>query len=180
MSSKISPLFLIKDCKSSLEFFGTSLNRKKLKSFFLMLREALEKDLGDELGQELMDVFLEVKKDLEKQSSSLFKEFGKEGILRGEFIGRELSIKESNSTFKGKKGIVVWETKNTFKILTLHKKKGKKFVLVDLPKQGNLWELSLKGEEKLSLCFEGDSIIYNPVERSKRIRGDSYAKSKGC
>ena len=82
-----------------------------------------------------------------------------------EYIGLKIKVIHSSSTFKGKKGFVLLETKNSFKILTLHKMKSYK--IIDIPKKGNVFELSLKGER---FMLKGEEIAFSPIERPKRMR----------
>ena len=79
------------------------------------------------------------------------------------WIGRRIRVKRSSSTFKNLAGTVVWETKNTFKIITLDK--DKKLRIKSIPKKGNAFQLFLKGK---SITIEGDKISFSPIERAKR------------
>ncbi len=132
------------------------LNRSKIQSILKGIKEenpekinkilkAFEESAGKEISKEC--------EELERKNP---------GII--EFIGKRVKVVASSSTFKNVSGMIIWETKNTFKIITVHKKKK---VLIDVPKKGNIFELSLKGER---FVIKGDEINYSPIERAKRMR----------
>lgn len=67
-------------------------------------------------------------------------------------------MQRSSSTYEGKDGTVVWETRNTLLIRSA----GKTCVV---PKRGNVFAFSVHGK-KVSL--EGSSLERDPVERTKK------------
>jgi len=79
-----------------------------------------------------------------------------------EYIGLEVEVVDSSSPERiGITGLVVDETKNTFKI---EKKNGKEVVI---PKKGAKF-LFRKGKE--TFIVEGSKILYPPEERIKKIK----------
>jgi ribonuclease P protein subunit POP4 len=79
-----------------------------------------------------------------------------------EYIGLEVEVIDSSSPERiGISGIVIDETKNTFKI---EKKNGKEVVI---PKKGTKF-LFKRGKE--TFLVEGSKILYSPEERLKKIR----------
>ncbi len=79
-----------------------------------------------------------------------------------EYIGLNVEVINSSSPEQiGIRGVVVDETKNTFKI---EKENGKEVII---PKKGSVF-LFKKGEEEFKV--EGSRIQYSPEERLKKIK----------
>ncbi|MEM3369344.1 MAG: ribonuclease P protein subunit [Candidatus Micrarchaeia archaeon] len=79
-----------------------------------------------------------------------------------EYIGLKVEVINSASPEQiGIKGIVVDETKNTFKI---EKEDGKEVLI---PKKGSLFLFQKRGEV---FSVEGSKILYSPEERLKKIK----------
>lgn len=79
-----------------------------------------------------------------------------------EYIGLKVSVLNSSSPEQiGIKGIVIDETKNTFKI---EDKDGREILI---PKKGSTF-LFEKGSE--TFLVEGSKILYPPEERIKKIK----------
>ena len=84
------------------------------------------------------------------------KKLGKE-----ELIGLHVKIKDcTDPTWKGKKGIIIDETKNTFTIETNEQKKM-------IAKKTATFEFVID-DEKITL--EGSKIMYRPEDRIKKVR----------
>jgi RNase P/RNase MRP subunit p29 len=73
-------------------------------------------------------------------------------------IGLEVKVAKSSSTYEGITGIVVWETRNTFHILSKEKTSV-------VPKKGNSFEFNVHGKHVL---LEGETLERDPVERTKK------------
>ncbi|MBN2603497.1 MAG: ribonuclease P protein subunit [Candidatus Thermoplasmatota archaeon] len=86
----------------------------------------------------------------------------KKDLARDEIIGLPITIKKcTDPEWKGKSGIVIDETKNTF-LIRIKNHKDKR-----IEKKNAIFEFTIN-EEKIIL--NGTEIVYRPEERIKKIR----------
>ncbi len=82
-------------------------------------------------------------------------------LARDELIGLHVKIKEcTDPGWKGKTGVIVDETKNTFTIETEDKYK-------IIAKKTAVFEFNYHGEK---ITLDGSKIMYRPEDRIKKIR----------
>jgi len=85
-----------------------------------------------------------------------------ENLRLHEFIGLKAKVAESSSLpHKGLAGLVIDETKNTFVFRVGLEEK-------IVPKKGRVFLFTLPSKEKVRL--EGDSIVFRPYDRPKKLR----------
>ncbi len=83
-------------------------------------------------------------------------------IAKDELIGKKVKIKKcTDPNWKGKKGIIIDETKNTFLI----KMDGKENRIA---KKTAVFEFTYNKDKKISI--KGSDIMYKPENRIKKIR----------
>ncbi len=77
-----------------------------------------------------------------------------------EFMGLLVKVVDLSSGFTTASGRIVWETRNTFTIVS---EKGRRLTV---PKQNKKFVFKL---DDADVSLDGDSILYRPEERTRRV-----------
>ena len=82
-------------------------------------------------------------------------------LAKDELIGLQVKIMDcSDPTWKGKTGLIIDETKNTFLIETKDQQKM-------IAKKTAIFEFNVDGEK---IIIDGSKIMYRPEDRIKKVR----------